>query len=224
MTYTQADLFTAECEKLTIAEKIAQYGVRGLNDRELVEALIKPYLSIRSDSKKLSATILDAMDGSRTLQIEDLTSIKGVSEELAAGIVIALEVGRRKGERVKRIITCPSDIYRETRHFADEEQEHFVVLALNGAHEILFIKRISSGLINKTIAHPREVFADAIRERATAVAFVHNHPTGEMKPSPDDLTLTQRFLKAGEILGIKVLDHLIIGPDSFYSFLEHVQL
>ncbi len=120
------------------------------------------------------------MDGSRTLQIEDLTSIKGVSEELAAGIVIALEVGRRKGERVKRIITCPSDIYRETRHFADEEQEHFVVLALNGAHEILFIKRISSGLINKTIAHPREVFADAIRERATAVAFVHNHPTGEM--------------------------------------------
>ena len=224
MTYTQADLFTAECEKLTIAEKIAQYGVRGLNDRELVEALIKPYLSIRSDSKKLSATILDAMDGSRTLQIEDLTSIKGVSEELAAGIVIALEVGRRKGERVKRIITCPSDIYRETRHFADEEQEHFVVLALNGAHEILFIKRISSGLINKTIAHPREVFADAIRERATAVAFVHNHPTGEMKPSPDDLTLTQRFLKAGEILGIKVLDHLIIGPDSFYSFLEHARI
>lgn len=224
MTYTQLELFATETPKQTIAERIVQYGVRGLGDRELLEGLIRPYLSSRSDSKKLSATILEAMDGSRTLQLEDLTAIKGVSQELAAGIVIAFELGRRKGERMKRTITCPGDIYKETRHYADEEQEHFVVLALNGAHEILFMKKVTSGIINKTIAHPREVFADAIRERATAVALVHNHPSGRLEPSDDDIALTQRFIKAGNILGIKVLDHLIISQDNYYSMLEHGQI
>ena len=119
MTYTQLELFTTETPKQTIAERIIQYGVRGLGDRELLEGLIRPYLSSRSDSKKLASTILETMDGSRTLQLDDLTSIKGVSQELAAGIVIVFELGRRKGERMKRTITCPSDIYKGTRHYAD---------------------------------------------------------------------------------------------------------
>ena len=102
MTYTQLELFATETPKQTIAERIVQYGVRGHGDRELIEGLIRPYRSSRSDSKKLASTILEAMDGSRMLQLEDLTSI----QELAAGIVIAFELGRRKGERMKRTITC----------------------------------------------------------------------------------------------------------------------
>ena len=86
------------------------------------------------------------------------------------------------------------------------------------------MKKVTSSIINQTITHPREVFADAIRERATAVVFIHNHPSGRLEPSEDDIALTQRFIKAGTILGIKIHDHLIISPDNYYSMLEHGQI
>ena len=221
MNYGQLDLFGTADEKQTIAERIMQYGIKGLGDRELIEGLISPYLSVRMDSRKLADTILTAMDKNTTLSLEELKAIHGVSEELASGILIALELGRRKGEKRKRAITCPSDIYSEIRHFADDEQEHLIVMALNGAHEVIFTKRVSTGLVNRTIVHPREVFADAIRERATAIVIAHNHPSGHLEPSEDDKDVTKRIQRSGEILGIRILDHLIISNQAYYSFLEH---
>ena len=122
MDYRQLDLFSTASEKQTIAERIMQYGVRGLGDRELIEGLISPYLSVRMDSRKLADTILTAMDKNTTLSLEELKAIHGVSDELASGILIALELGRRKGEKRKRAITCPSDIYSEIRYFADNDR------------------------------------------------------------------------------------------------------
>ena len=221
MNYGQLDLFGTIEGKETIAERIMQYGVKGLGDRELIEGLISPYLSARMDSRKLAETILDAMDINTTPSIDELKSIHGVSTELASGILIAFELGRRKGEKRMRAITCPSDIYSEIRHFADDEQEHLIVMALNGAHEIIFAKRVSTGLVNRTIVHPRETFADAIKERASAIVIAHNHPSGNLEPSDDDKDVTKRIQRAGEILGIRILDHLIISGDAYYSFLEH---
>ena len=224
MAYTQMELFETFEKTQTIAEKIAQYGVKGLGDCELMVELIRPYLSSRADAKRTANEILDALNCNVTPSLTDLTSIKGVSKELASGILIALEFGRRKGEKTARSITSPNDIYRETYHFTHEEQEHFIVMALNGAHEILFTKCITTGIVNKTLAHPREVFSDAIKARATAIAIAHNHPSGTLEPSDDDISLTKRIRLAGDILGIKVLDHLIITDKSYYSFLEHGML
>lgn len=95
------------------------------------------------------------------------------------------------------------------------------MVLLNGAHEVLGTFVATIGLLNKTIVHPREVFADAIRSRAAAIAIAHNHPSGNIEPSQDDKDVTARLQKAGQILGIKLLDHLVFTDERYYSFLEH---
>ena len=209
MPYTQMELFNTVEKTQTIAEKITRYGVKGLGDNELMVELVRPYISPRTDVRKTAHAILEAINSNIAPTLDDLTRIKGVSKELASGILIALEFGRRKGEKPAMAITSPGDIYKETYHFTHEAQEHFIVMALNGAHEIIFTKSITTGIVNMSLAHPREVFADAIKKRATAIVVVHNHPSGMLEPSTDDISLTKRIRHAGDILGIKVLDHVM---------------
>ena len=216
----ELDLFGTIEPRQTIAEKIHQYGVKAISDCELIEGLIKPYLTARADIRKTALEVLETLN-SADATLESLSSIKGVSRELASGILIALEVGRRKGERRKRAITCPADIYTEIRHFADEYQERFICMALNGAHEVLYSREVTKGLLNRTVIHPRECFTDAIKGHAAAIIIAHTHPSGNLSPSEDDKEITIRLVKAGELLGIKVLDHLIVTQDGYYSFLEH---
>ena len=106
-------------------------------------------------------------------------------------------------------------------HFSSRDQEHFITIMLNGAHEVIdsFISTI--GLLNKTIVHPREVFAPAIKNRAAAIAIAHNHPSGSLEPSEEDKQVTMRLINAGEILGIRVIDHIVFSSRGYYSFLEH---
>lgn len=216
------DLFGNDTEMtINFAEKISKYGVKNLTDIELIEALVRPYITSEKSVRTLTSTILDSINNTITLKIENLTSIKGVSKELASGIMIALELGRRKGESKERTITSPADIYRETFHYACDTVENFVVIAMNGAHEVIFSKGVTKGLINRTLVHPREVFADAIEARATAIAVVHNHPSGNLEPSDEDIRVTERLIKAGELLGIKVIDHLVISQTTYFSFVEH---
>ena len=96
-----------------------------------------------------------------------------------------------------------------------------IIMSLDGAHVPISTTVVSVGLLNKTIVHPREVFAKAIEERACTIVMAHNHPSGSLKPSEEDKDVTARIKKAGDILGVKLLDHLIITEDSYYSFLEH---
>lgn len=225
MNYTQLDLFENFEKQQTISEKIIQYGIQGLADNELMVELIRPYLPPRIDAKETASEILAILDTNVIPSVQDLLNIKGVTSNMASGILIALELGRRKGEKpTTRRISCPNDIYRETYHFTHEAQENFIVIALNGAHEILFIKCITTGIVNKTLAHPREVFSDAIKARATSIAIAHNHPSGMLEPSDDDISLTKRIKFAGSILGISILDHLVISENGYFSMLEHKML
>ena len=128
MTYGQLDLFDTDNERQTIAERIMQNNVRGLRDRKLIEGLINPYISKKVDSRKLADTIPRAMDGNTSPIMEELRAIHGVSEELASGILITLELGR---EKRKKATIYPSDIYTAIRHYADDEQENFIVMVLN---------------------------------------------------------------------------------------------
>lgn len=99
-------------------------------------------------------------------------------------------------------------------------QEHFMVITLDGAHAVIKARIVTSGLVNRTVVHPREVFAPAITDNAVAVILVHNHPSGKMQPSEEDREITSRLDAAGELLGIQVLDHIIVGKSGYYSFKE----
>ncbi len=121
---------------------------------------------------------------------------------------------------ISEYITSPEKIPDFLGDIAERSQENFVCITLNGANQIIRKRIVTVGLVNKTQAHPREVFADAITDRAVSVIVAHNHPSGELKPSINDLKITQQLQEAGEILGINVLDHIIVSKNDYYSFQE----
>jgi DNA repair protein RadC len=117
-------------------------------------------------------------------------------------------------------IKQPKDIVPKLMKHASKRQENFYVVLLDGAHNLIAIKKITTGLVNRTIVHPREVFRPAIQKNAVAAIVAHNHPSGNLEPSMEDVEVTERLKKAGEIIGIRVLDHIIVSKNGFYSFLE----
>lgn len=121
-------------------------------------------------------------------------------------------------------ISSPGDAYTVLKRYANARTERFLVVLLNGAHDVVSTRIITVGLLNRTIVHPREVFRPAIVENAAAMLLSHNHPSSRLDPSQEDLDITKRLQDAGEILGIPVLDHLIIGRTGFYSMVEHGQM
>ena len=113
-----------------------------------------------------------------------------------------------------------SDIYNLVKPYWKAQKEHFIVVTLNGAHEPISVSIVSIGLVNKTIVHPREVFIRAIKDMATAIIICHNHPSGSLEPSPEDNEITERICKAGGLLGINVLDHIIFSKNGYASLRE----
>lgn len=166
--------------------------------------------------------ILDRRNGD--IDVDSFAGVKGMGSIKAAQLAAAFELSRRRLCPGQRKITYPSDVVPIISHFADRNQEHFLCLALNGAHEVLNIRVVSMGLLNRTIVHPREVFADPLKDRAAAVVVAHNHPSGNVEPSREDRQITTRLKEAGEMLGIQLLDHIIFSVRGYYSFLEKGEL
>jgi len=121
-------------------------------------------------------------------------------------------------------ITNPGTLLPELQKYINRRQEEFIVITLNGAHEIIKIRSISKGLVNRTLIHPREIFRKAISDNAAAVILSHNHPSGNCTPSQEDYEITKRLKAAGMIIGIEVLDHIVIAKKGIYSFLEEGKL
>lgn len=118
-------------------------------------------------------------------------------------------------------IRVPSDIVPALAKYVECEQEHFVVVILNGGHDVIDTVVVSVGLVNRALVHPREVFRPAIAANGVAIIVAHNHPSGNTAPSPEDFQITKKLVDAGELLGIRVLDHVVVGKlGGFYSFLE----
>lgn len=117
-------------------------------------------------------------------------------------------------------IRAPADVVPHLKRWVGRSQEHFLVVTLSGAHEVMHIRCVSKGLVNRTICHPREVFRGAIRDNATAVILAHNHPSGALEPSSEDNEITRRMKAAGELVGIPVLDHVIVSKRGYVSYLE----
>jgi DNA repair protein RadC len=126
-------------------------------------------------------------------------------------------ISKRKLKNPKTI-GSPEDIYALVKKYAGKRQEHFIVITLNGAYEPVSLSIVFIGLVNRTIVHPREVFFRAVRDMAVAVIVAHNHPSGQLKPSEQDLEVTRTLSGAGEVIGIPLLDHLIFTKKRYFSF------
>ena len=202
-------------------EKIQSKGPYALLDEELVAILLGSGVKghdVMSVSRRI-VRLVDDYNGRPALA--DLQKVEGMGPAKAALIAAALEFSRRRIRPEGTRIKTPVDVLPLIRHYSQRKQEHFLCLSLNGANEVIFTRVVSIGLVNKTQVHPREVFADPITDRASAVVLAHNHPSGDLKPSKEDLSLTEQLKEAGEILGIAVLDHIIFSQKGHYSLVEN---
>jgi len=202
-------------------EKLVIHGPRYLTDRELASILVG------SGSKDipvqvLSGFIVDFLDKHKNEDVtaKDLMNIKGLGAAKASLICACLEFGRRMVPAKKNSISCPQNAFSYLQHYGDREQEYFLTISLNGAHEVISVNVVSIGLVNRTIVHPREVFSKPLKEKATALIIAHNHPSGNLEPSTEDIEVTQRLKKAGNLVGLPVLDHIIFSSKGFRSLLE----
>ena len=120
---------------------------------------------------------------------------------------------------VKRV-TSPANIIPAVLQYAEKDQEHFIVINLDGEHKVISINVVSMGILNRTLVHPREIFRRAIVDNSACIMLCHNHPSGNLEPSIEDIEITNRIKSAGKIIGIEVLDHIILSKRGYYSFLE----
>ncbi|MDR2402539.1 MAG: DNA repair protein RadC [Spirochaetaceae bacterium] len=205
-------------------ERLNTFGPQALSDQELLSILLNS--GIRGKNVSLiAADLLDRLEQDRDIpSIKELVRLTGLGMSKASAIVAMLEYGRRRWGMAGTRIRHPSDVYKLIRHYADRRQERFICLSLNGAHEVLAIRIVTIGLVNRTIVHPREVFADPILDRASAITVAHNHPSGQLSPSIEDDDITVRLLEAAEVLGIRLLDHLIFTEVHFFSYCQAKRL
>ena len=202
-------------------EKLIRNGPGSLSDAELMAILLGRGTE-GHDVMSVAEQILKAIESDHgDVNVEVLQRIAGVGPAKATLIAAALEFARRRIRPEGLKISFPADVLPLIMNYADRKQEHFLCVSINGANEVMATRVISVGLANKSQVHPREVFADAITDRASAIIVAHNHPSGPLVPSKEDIDVTKRLRAAGELLGIKLLDHLIFNVKGYYSFLEH---
>ncbi len=201
-------------------EKLLRKGSSALSDQELLAVLLgKGTASM--DVMTLAGKLARLIDEKGLLvKADDLTQFDGVGDAKATLILAAIEFARRRIKPEGSKIETPADLLPHVRHYADRKQEHFLCASINGANEILNIRVVSIGLIDRSPVHPREVFADALADRAAAIIVAHNHPSGGVAPSQSDINITAQLKAAGGILGIELLDHIIFNRTEYFSFLE----
>ncbi len=205
-------------------EKMVLKGAVSLEDHELVSAILgkgTPNRDIISISKEVAELLKkDELPG-----YEELISIEGIGQSKACILLACFEIARRYGRssEVPPIrITQPEDILElpEVAQIRYKKQEHFLVITLSGASEVIKPRTITMGLLNHSLVHPREVYCDAISDRAASIICIHNHPSGNLEPSSQDIQITTQLRQAGTILGIPLLDHIIISKTGITSLKE----
>jgi DNA repair protein RadC len=203
-------------------EKIATKGVSVLFDNELIEAIIGRGTR-NKDVREISNEIVKLLKHhSHNIRYEDIQEIDGIGPTKASQILACLELGRRYFKTTGTIVkvTSPEDVLPLVAYLKEKRQEYFICLTLNGAGEIISNRVITVGLLNHSLVHPREVFADAITDRAASIICVHNHPSGSLDPSPQDIAITTQLKEAGSLLGIQLIDHIIVTKTGYLSMKE----
>lgn len=206
-------------------EKLMLHGAASLSNAELIAILL------RTGTKKETAVGLaerllnkSGLIGLAMMQPQDLCKLKGIKTAKAVTVAAALELGKRlstAGFHERPLIRCPQDAANlMMARLRYEQKEHFISLLLNMKNYVIASPVISVGSLNASIVHPRELFRQAISYSAAALIMVHNHPSGDPTPSQEDIEITQKISAAGELLEIKVIDHIIIGDGKYVSLKE----
>jgi DNA repair protein RadC len=206
-------------------EKLLEKGPESLSNEELIAILLRTG-SKGQDVLKTSKNLLEKFDNSLVkiskASIDELNKIRGLGKAKATTIFAAMELAKRylKENRTGRKLNSPEQIYEYCLDMKHLDQEVVRVISLNSKLHEISSKDISIGLVDSSLVHPREIYKEAIKNGAVYIILVHNHPSGVVIPSKDDKIITQKVKEAGEIIGIKLLDHLIIG-NGFYSFKQN---
>ena len=201
-------------------EKLQEKGVSALTDEELVAAILgmgTAGVDVRTMARQVVGLIREHKAG---LALDHLLAVPGMGLAKASQILSAFELARRHLLKDTVKITVAQDILPLVADIAGKHQEYFVCISLNGANEVIEKRVVTIGLLDKSPVHPREVFADVIADRAAAVIFAHNHPSGDLQPSEADLRIHDQLTEAAKILGLSVLDHVIVTRKGYYSFQE----
>lgn len=201
-------------------EKLVKKGVQSLKNDELLSVLIGSGIQGK-DVRKLSREIVALLDSSfHTLTLEQLCNIHGLGIAKASQILASIELAKRYTSQGNKKITSAEDVYNELKPFATKQQEYFLTITLDGASHIINTRTVFIGTLNQSLVHPREVFADAIADRAAGIIIAHNHPSGTLSASRADIQITERLDEVSKLVGIELLDHVILARDGFYSFTD----
>lgn len=208
-------------------ERMLRFGPEKLSNAELLALLLRTG-STGESVMVLAQRVLSKTGGLKALtqiSLQELMQIHGIGLAKAVQIMAGVELGQRISRLLpeeRYAIHSPQDAARyvmEELRFL--KQEHFVCLFLNTKYQVIGKQCIFKGSLNASVVHPREIFHEAIRFSAAAIVCVHNHPSGDPTPSPEDLEVTERLVEAGKLMGIEILDHLIIGDQLYMSMREH---
>jgi len=209
-------------------ERFLKFGKEALSDAELFAIILRTG-TIKENVVDMSNRLIKeySLEKLFDCSLKELQEIKGIGPSKAMQILAMAELGKRYNQSknpVKKISSAKDvfDYFHE--RLKDEKQENFYVLILNGQNHIIKEELISKGVLDSAILHPREVFKPAIKNSASKLILVHNHPSGDPKPSKEDRDFTRELCQAGNVMQVKILDHVIIGDNQHYSFADSGEL
>jgi len=206
-------------------ERLRQYGPQGLSDSELL-AIILRVGSGKESAIALATRLLahfQGLGGLDRASFGELCSFHGMGEAKVAQIKAALELGKRllaSSPHERPVVRSPQDVARLLAHMALLEQEHLRVILLSTRNHVLGVTEVYKGSVNSAQVRVAEVFREAVREGCPAIVVVHNHPSGDPEPSPEDVAITGQLIQAGELLGVEVLDHVVLARGGYVSLRE----
>lgn len=205
-------------------EKLQRRGAASLSDYELVMAIIGSGNAV-ADVTQISREVLKVIKArGNDLQYDDLIKVKALGPAKATQLMASFELWRRRLVTPDQpTIDNISDVVEQLADIRGKKQEHFVCLSLDGANRLINRRIVTVGILNASLVHPREVFADVITDRAAGIIVAHNHPSGTIEPSPEDIQTTKRLKQAAELLGIGFYDHIIVTVNDYRSILSSAE-
>jgi len=205
-------------------EKLVAKGAENLKDSELLAILLRTGKAGKNVIE-IASQILTKHSKKRLLQMtyQDLVKIGGIDSAKATTLLAAFELAKRAlevNDTNLPTISTPKDVVAQLTDLRHNKKEHFIALYLNARNQLVYKETISMGTLNANLVHPREVFEPALKHSAAGIMVAHNHPSGDPKPSEDDLEITKRLVEAGKMMGVELLDHVIIATSNHFSFKE----
>jgi len=203
-------------------EKLEKYGPERLSDSELLAILLGTGVK-GVNVVELSNKILKKFSGNglSKASFKDLKNTFGLGSAKACEIAACFELGRRLLQnKQSSLLLSPKDVWDELKDIRDNKKEHFVIFFLDSRNQEIKREIISVGSLNANLVHPREVFEPAVKNLAAQIIIAHNHPSGDLEPSEEDLAITKKLTESGKILGIEILDHIIVSKVNYFSFKE----